>query len=90
MPTDPALNDGAATPLPSARQLAWLLVQPPTELAPTDAAVVARVEQDPSSTLVSILSFQFNQVDAGKLSLALLLRDSDGWCHRNETCFTAV
>jgi transposase len=58
MPTDPALN-GAATPLPSSRQLAWLLVQPPTELAPTDAAVVARVEQDPETAIVAKLARQF-------------------------------
>jgi hypothetical protein len=59
MPTDPALNGGAATPLPSAWQLAWLLVQPPTELAPTDAAVVARVEQDPETAIVAKLARQF-------------------------------
>jgi transposase len=59
MPTDPALNGGAAAPLPSARQLAWFLVQPPTELAPTDAAVVARVEQDPETAIVAKLARQF-------------------------------
>jgi hypothetical protein len=52
--------------------------------------VVAFVEADPSLTPVSILSFQFNQVDMGKLSLALLFRDSEGLYHRNETCSKAV
>src|SRR3954463_1056038 len=45
---------------------------------------------DPSLTPVSILSFQFNQVDMGKLSLALLSWDSDRRHHRNETRSTAV
>lgn len=73
--TDPALNGGAARPLPSSRQLAWLLVQPPAELAPTDAAVVTRVEQDPDTAIVAKLARQFtalvracnasNQADIG-------------------------
>jgi len=59
MPTDPALNGDAAPRLPSPRQLAWLLVQPLAELAPTDAAVVARVEQDPDTAIVAKLARQF-------------------------------
>jgi transposase len=34
-------------------------VQPPTELTPTDAAVVARVEQDPETAIVAKLARQF-------------------------------
>jgi transposase len=59
MAADPALNGDAAPPLPSSRQLAWLLVQSPTELTPTDAAVMARVEQDPETATVAKLARQF-------------------------------
>jgi transposase len=59
MPADPALNGETAPLLPSPRQLAWLLVQPPTELAPTDAAVVAHLEQDPATVIVAKLARQF-------------------------------
>ena len=65
MPADPALNGNAAVPLPSSRQLAWLLVQPPTELTPTDAAVVARVEQDPETATVAKLARQFTALVRG-------------------------
>jgi len=69
MPTDPALNGDTAPRLPSSRQLAWFLVQPPTELAPTDAAVVARVEQDPETAIVAKLARQFTAlVRAGNAS----------------------
>jgi transposase len=56
---DPAPRDEAATRLPSARQLAWLLVQPPARLAPADTAVIARVEQDPNAAIVAKLARQF-------------------------------
>src|SRR4051794_21788624 len=53
MPADPTPNGDTASRLPSSRQLAWLLVQPPTELMPNDAAVVARVEQAPETAIVA-------------------------------------
>ena len=59
MPAEPTLNGDTAPRLPSSRQLAWLLVQPPTELTPTDAAVVARVEQDPETAIVAKLARRF-------------------------------
>src|SRR3954452_23029836 len=48
-------------PMPMCQNLRRLvlLVQPPTELAPTDAAVVARVEQDPETAIVAKLARQF-------------------------------
>jgi transposase len=36
-----------APPLPSARQLAWLVVQAPEELEPSEAATLVRIAQDP-------------------------------------------
>jgi transposase len=36
----------AAPPLPSARQLAWLLVQAPEDLEQSEAAILARITQD--------------------------------------------
>ncbi|MFL5289633.1 MAG: ISL3 family transposase, partial [Rhodopila sp.] len=59
MPADPTPNGDTASRLPSSRQLAWLLVQPPTELMPNDAAVVARVEQDPETAIVAKLARRF-------------------------------
>jgi transposase len=56
---DPSPSDGTATRLPSARQLAWLLVQPPARLASADTAVIARAEQDPNAAIVAKLARQF-------------------------------
>jgi len=50
-----AAQDGAPA-LPSPAQLAWLLVQPPSALAGPDAALVARVEQDPPAAHVAGLA----------------------------------
>ena len=47
------------TPLPAARQLAWLLVQPPTTLPAADAAAVGRVEQDKDALIVAKLTRRF-------------------------------
>jgi transposase len=59
VPTDPAPAGGAAPRLPSPRQLAWLLVQPPAMLAAADAAAVARVEQDDDTAIVAKLARRF-------------------------------
>jgi transposase len=59
IPTDPAPVGGAAPRLPSPRQLAWLLVQPPAMLAPADAAAVTRVEQDNDTAIVAKLARRF-------------------------------
>jgi transposase len=45
-----------APALPSPSQLAWLLVQPPAALSGPDAALVARVEQDPTAAHVARLA----------------------------------
>src|SRR4051794_171613 len=50
-----AAQDGAPA-LPSPSQLAWLLVQPPSALSGPDAALVARVEQDPPAAHVAGLA----------------------------------
>src|SRR3954463_6666000 len=50
-----AAQDGAPA-LPSPSQLAWLLVQPPSALSEPDAALVARVEQDPAAAHVAGLA----------------------------------
>ena len=42
--------------MPSPSQLAWLLVQPPSALSGPDAALVARVEQDPTAARVAGLA----------------------------------
>jgi transposase len=58
-PNDPAGTGCAAMRLPSPRQLAWLLVQPPAMLASDDAATVARVEQDNDTAIVAKLARRF-------------------------------
>ena len=45
--------------LPSARQLAWLLVQATSALDAVAAAVVARVEQDATASAVADLARRF-------------------------------
>jgi hypothetical protein len=49
----------AGDPLPSPKQLAWLLVRPPTALDATEAAVLARVRQDPEAADVAGLAGRF-------------------------------
>ncbi|HSH83401.1 MAG TPA: transposase, partial [Herpetosiphonaceae bacterium] len=48
-----------AAPLPSPKQLAWLMVQPIGSLAPFAAAAVTRVEQDPETARVADLARRF-------------------------------
>jgi len=77
-------NSSPVTPLPAARQLAWLLVQPPTTLPAADAAAVGRVEQDKDARIVAKLARRFtalvrgcnagNQTDAGAAGAEL-----DAW-----------
>ena len=52
MPAGP----GRPLALPSPARLAWLLVQPPTELPASDAALVTRVEQDREAAVVAGLA----------------------------------
>ena len=49
----------AGPPLPTSRQLAWLLVQPISALDAVAAAVVAHVEQDPTARAVTQLARRF-------------------------------
>lgn len=46
-------------PLPAARQLAWLLVQPTMALRTTDAVTVSRVEQDSEARVAAELAHRF-------------------------------
>lgn len=55
MPERPA----AGSPLPTARQLAWLLVQPIVALDAAAAAVVTHVEQDETAKAVAGLARRF-------------------------------
>jgi len=65
-PANPGLpNDSTPTPLPAARQLAWLLVQSPTTLPAADAAAVARVEQDQDAAAVAKLARRFTALVRG-------------------------
>ncbi len=58
-------NSSPVTPLPAARQLAWLLVQPPTTLPAADAAAVGRVEQDKDARIVAKLARRFTALVRG-------------------------
>ncbi len=65
-PANPGLpDDSTPTPLPAARQLAWLLVQSPTTLPAADAAAVARVEQDQDAATVAVLARRFTALVRG-------------------------
>ena len=50
---------GTEAPWPPARQLAWLLVQPPSVWDASDAAVVRRVEQDDTARTITGLAGRF-------------------------------
>ena len=57
---NPGPSDSSpVTPLPAARQLAWLLVQPPAMLLAADAAAVGQVEQDTDALIVAKLARRF-------------------------------
>ena len=49
----------AGPPLPTARQLAWLLVQPTSALDPVATAVVIHVEQDEAAKAIAGLARRF-------------------------------
>ncbi len=53
------MGRGRNPPLPTARQLAWLLVQPVAALDTTTAIVVSRVEQDQDAALAASLTRRF-------------------------------
>jgi hypothetical protein len=52
-------DQGKSAPLPSPKQLAWLLVQPVALLAPFAAAAVTRIEHDPEAARVAGLARRF-------------------------------
>ena len=54
-----ATDRGRNPPLPAARQLAWLLVQPVAALDATAAAVVSRIEQDGQVKIAATLARRF-------------------------------
>ncbi len=54
-----AMGCGKKPPLPAARQLAWLLVQPVAALDTTAAAMVRRVEQDRDAAAAANLARRF-------------------------------
>jgi hypothetical protein len=56
---------GRPPALPSPARLAWLLVQPSAELPASDAALVARVEQDREAASVAVLARRFTMLVRG-------------------------
>jgi hypothetical protein len=56
---------GRPSVLPSPAQLAWLLVQPSAELPASDAALVARVEQDREAAALAGLARRFTALVRG-------------------------
>ena len=66
VPVNPgSVNDSIPTPLPAARQLAWLLVQSAATLPVADAVAVARVEQDKDAATVAMLARRFTALVRG-------------------------
>jgi transposase len=56
---------GAASPLPSPRQLAWLLTRSPADLTVEERATMARLRQDPEAALVAGLARRFADLVRG-------------------------
>lgn len=63
LPSGTTSNRPAA--MPSPKQLAWLLVQPPAALPPIGVAAVTRVEQDEEAVLVASLARRFTALVRG-------------------------
>jgi transposase len=66
-PNAPPVPIGPSRPpvLPSPTRLAWLLVQPPTALSVSEAALVMRVEQDRGAATVAGLARRFTALVRG-------------------------
>jgi transposase len=61
----PTPAGGRPPALPSPARLAWLLVQPPAELAAADAAVVTRIERDREAARIAGLARRFTTLVRG-------------------------
>ena len=89
---NPGSVDGSPpTPLPAARPLAWLLVQPPTTLPAADAAAVGRVEQDKDAPVVIKLARRFTALvracNAGSQTDAVAAgAELDAWLAEGGEC----
>ncbi|MGX7709250.1 transposase, partial [Methylobacterium sp. Gmos1] len=82
---------GSEAPLPPARHLAWLLVQPTSVLDESEAAVVSRVEQDDTARAVTGLARRFTALvrAAGKgkpLADDQDAADIEAWITKARTC----
>ena len=82
----------AEPPLPSARQLAWLLVQPSSALDSVAAAVVARVEQDATARAIADLARRFTALvrasSVGKAATAgrNAVAEFEDWIGKAKAC----
>jgi len=82
----------AGPPLPTSRQLAWLLVQPISALDAVAAAVVAHVEQDPTTRAVTQLARRFTALvrasGVGKRTAEgrAAVADLDAWVTEAKAC----
>ena len=85
---------GTEAPLPPARQLAWLLVQPSSMLDEGEAAVVSRIEQDDTARAIAGLARRFTALvrAAGKRKAVADDPDEDAaadiaaWITQARTC----
>jgi transposase len=85
---------GTEAPLPPARQLAWLIVQPNSMLDEGEAAVVSRIEQDDTARAVTGLARRFTVLvrAAGKRKTVADDPDEDAaadiaaWITKARTC----
>ena len=83
---------GSEAPLPPARQLAWLLVQPTSVLDESEAAVVSRVEQDDTARAVTGLARRFTALVRAAGKSKPLADDQDAaadieaWITKARTC----
>ncbi len=79
-------------PLPPARQLAWLLVQPTSALDEGEAGVVSRVEQNDTARAVTGLARRFTALvrAAGKNKVVADVQDAaadlDAWITQARSC----
>lgn len=90
-PTAPTKVHPGTAPLPSPRQMAWLLVQPVAALSPYGAAAVVRVEQDGEAARVADLARRFTSLvrgcGVGRDERCWAPRDAlDAWLAEARTC----
>lgn len=89
-PTSPAVSS-PRSPLPSPRQLAWLLIRRPDEIPAPDAWIIGYLVQDPEARTVATLVERFASLVGHRgAGCRAALHAYAGWLEEARTCGIAA